>query len=144
MTALRIVFGGLLAAASVLDIKNRHIYTEPLLIFMAVCITARFVLFPPAQAAGFLAAGAVPGAAAFIWSRASGQLGEGDAWCIFAAGACCGMAQTVIMCILALCAVSIAFLPCAVIRGTGRKLKAPFVPFLFAAYLLTLAGGFIC
>ena len=141
MTALRIALGGLLAVSSAMDIRERYIYAEPFWIFAAVCLAARFAVYETGEAGVFLAAGAVPGAAALILSRISGSLGEGDAWCILAAGLCCGLEETVLMCITALLAVCIVFLPYVVVRRKGRGFKVPFVPFLFGAFVLICAGG---
>lgn len=138
---LRILLGILLAASSFSDIRSRYIYSEPFWIFIVLCAVLRFSQFPPVQTAVFLLEGALPGAAAFIWSRASGKIGEGDAWCILAAGVCCGLGETFVICIFALLAVCIVFLPYAVMRRKTPVLSVPFVPFLFAAYLLICVGG---
>lgn len=134
---LILIITAVLAVCSISDLRARRIHLLSVSvggIAAAVCLLTGGW---PAAARG--AAGMLPGALLYICSRATGgKIGTGDAAVLTVIGMGTGLIQALlILCTgFALTAVPAGYL---CFKGkSGRNTRLPFVPFLFAAYLLDL------
>lgn len=137
--------GLLLFVAGIMDLKSKTIRREIILVLMAVCFAGAFLRVYVNKEFGLweVAGGVLIGLCAIGVSMASEeQIGRGDGLVIAAIGLILGFRK----CLFAVCMASIIMTLVSVIililRKGNRKTRLPFIPALFAGYVLcmTVAG----
>lgn len=134
---------GCLGIGAVFDVRTRQIPNWLFALFLAGAVLFRLVtgqLFRLTVLAG-IGIGAVVLLAAKKMPR---QLGEGDGWMVLVLGVCEGgwaCMESLLAGMLLAAAAAILLL---LTRRGSLKTTLPFVPFLFAGYLLWCACGGIC
>ena len=137
--------GLLLFVAGIMDLKSKTIRREIILVLMAMCFAGAFLRVYVNKEFGLweVAGGVLIGLCAIGVSMASEeQIGRGDGFVIAAIGLILGFRK----CLFAVCMASIIMTLVSVIililRKGNRKTRLPFIPALFAGYVLfmTVAG----
>ena len=86
----------------------------------------------------------LPGTIALILSYITKeQIGYGDGLLLLAMGGCVGLQQTITVVGIALGASFLVSVGLVILRKAGRSQKLPFVPFLFAGWIMTWGGGIL-
>lgn len=130
---------GCLGIGAVFDVRTRQIPNWLFVLFFAGAVLFRLVtgqLFCLTVLAGIgIGAGIL-----LLAKKMPRQLGEGDGWMVLVLGVCEGgwaCMESLLAGMLFAAAVSVVLL---LTRRGSFKTTLPFVPFLFAGYLLWLAG----
>ena len=86
----------------------------------------------------------LPGVIALILSYITKeQIGYGDGLILLAMGGCLGMRQAMMIVGIALGASFVVSVALVLLRKAGRNQKLPFVPFLFAGWIMASGGGLL-
>lgn len=86
----------------------------------------------------------LPGVIALILSYITReQIGYGDGLLLLAMGGCLGLRQVMMIVGIALGASFVVSVALVLLRKAGRNQKLPFVPFLFAGWIMVSGGGLL-
>ncbi len=132
------VLGLMLLLGAAQDLRTRTIRAEFLLIPGLLGIIANLAEKGGPAIPGMLA-GLLPGAILFLLSSLSREaVGRGDALAVSLLGASLGLTETLGVLMLAL--LGSAFFSCLLLltHRAARRTALPFIPFLAAAYLITV------
>ena len=133
--------GVMLLIGAVQDLRSKTIRAELILVPGLVSALSLICREGPDFLPGALA-GLVPGACLFFLSRVSrGAIGEGDALIVGLLGFSLGIWQALGIMMLAFFGAALCVCLLLLLRRADRNTKLPFVPFLAAAYLLSLVLG---
>ncbi len=136
----RAVVMAMLAWCCAQDIKRKKINLAVILAFAILGIALRLAWNN--ASAVYLLSGMAPGAALLLLSwLTGGQVGAGDGALLMATGIYLGLEQNLAMFFAALAICAICALALLIFRKKSGKDTLPFVPFMLAGYIATLAGG---
>ena len=129
----------ILLIGSVMDIRKKELPRVFLLLCIIAC--ALLVLFEKPEWIGLLT-GLLPGVVMWIAGRLSGCIGEADSVLVLCLGAMYGLSGSgeQLMYALLLAAVVAIFL--ISLKHATKRSTLPFVPFLFAGFLLFCLRGY--
>ena len=151
---IRVLTLFMLLIPAVQDIRSKEFSVLPPFLFFVCAMSAKGILLAVNQrqvweqvwengiwyGTGRILAGLLPGAIFYILHRLTGgSVGGGDAYLILLLGMICGLYETAVICALALALAALAGLLLMAVRKNGSDFEIPFVPFLLAACLLSLA-----
>lgn len=125
-----------LAGFAAYDIKAKCIPIRAVAIFGVVVFVYRLC-----TGAGFLklAAGLIPGVALLLLAYVTREsIGKGDGLVLCVVGVYCGVVRVLAVLGMALVLSSLLAMVLLVARRAGRKTELPFLPCLFAGYLLCM------
>ena len=134
MMILRLLVTAMLLYLAVSDVFRRDFLILPPI----VC----FFLILVCQRGQISVTGLIPGLVFLILHRLSRfAVGGGDVLLLLMMGPVCGLFQTGLACMCALCLTCLAACLTCLWKRNGADMQIPFVPFLLAGFLLTLAAG---
>ncbi len=131
---------GMLLYLSFEDIRKKTIPVIPMMLWgiVGVCLH----LYYGRLSATVMAAGLIPGAAAYILSLLSHEkIGKGDAVLLMVTGVYMGFWGNIFMLWIGLVLAAMGGVVAVTMFRKTRSYELPFVPFLFAAFLLMIAGN---
>ena len=131
----------MLLYTSLLDLKSRSFYAEPVAAAGIAGAALRFLQSPGTAAVPALLAGCLPGLFLLLFSAATrGAIASGDVICITALGLIIGLAECLWVLCLALTAAALTGICIGVFGGRNIKtIRLPFTPFCLLAFLAVKA-----
>lgn len=133
---------GMLAVASVRDIRKKQIEVTEIIIFSIIAVVIHMITGE--QSIGNMLLGVIPGLILVGLSfLTKGKIGLGDGIIVSASGLFLGLQKNVELFLTGLVLCGIWALALIVIRKKKGSYEIPFVPFLLAAYMEMLIVGAI-
>lgn len=133
---------GMLAIASVRDIRKKQIEVTEIIIFSIIAVVIHMITGE--QSIGNMLLGVIPGLILVGLSfLTKGKIGLGDGIIVSASGLFLGLQKNVELFLTGLVLCGIWALALIVIRKKKGSYEIPFVPFLLAAYMEMLIVGAI-
>lgn len=127
---------GCLAGLSIYDIKTKKVAVKAVVFFGIVVFIYQLCI---GIGVLDLAAGLVPGAGLLLVAICTKEsIGVGDGMVLCALGLFCGLRKTMAILGMALVFCAVLAMILLVLKRAGRKTELPFLPCLFAGYLLCL------
>ena len=127
---------GILGGFSVYDLIYKKVLIRAVLIFGAAVLGYRMYA---GAGLGELLAGLVPGMLLLLTAFCTKEsIGYGDGMVLCVLGLFLGMRQSLAVCGMALVFAAVSAMIRLVFKRAGRKTELPFLPCLFAGYLLSL------
>ena len=135
---IRALLGLMLFVGTAQDIRSKTIRAEPVLALGLTALLLSIVREGPQFLPGMLA-GLIPGTCLFFLSKTTrGGVGSGDALVTGFLGAVLGFGQVAGILMLALLGSAVCVCILIFLRRANKGTRLPFIPFLAAAYLVTL------
>lgn len=127
---------GSLAGFSLYDLRYKEVPAVGLSVFGLAVLIYRLCM---GEAWYSLLTGVVPGVVLLLVSLCTKEsIGYGDGLMLLVLGVFCGLQKTVAILGMALVLIALAAIVLLVLHKAGRKTELPFLPFVFAGYLLVL------
>lgn len=136
MSIVDVVLLGSLAVLGWIDIKQKMIPVVPV-----VATGIMLLLYRLWEGNSFegVAAGLLPGAVLLLLAFCTGEsIGSGDGLVVCMVGAGCGLENTVAVLGMALVCVALLAIVLLAAGKAGRKTELPFLPCVFAGYIISL------
>ena len=134
-TVIKTVFGIYLFVMAVVDMKSRYLSVKILAFGGMLCIMSAFITTTVIWQS--MAGGLLTGAVFVILSLLTrGQIGMADGIVLCMTGIVSGTAGNLAIIAWALILVAIVSTVLVLIKRLGRRSRIPFIPFIFAGYVL--------